>query len=206
VCRRKAGCSSNGSSNGYSNGWAASLLARAAAPGDGGRGVELLQRGASVHAAPGRLQEGRRLQESGHGRKACLHFIPLPHRCAHCVSVGSISKQQCVVTVRDRRSEHSKQHGRCSTIFDRELVNVYCVLLLHTTLQVMGSYWDFMRPTYAQDKGDIQADMYSTSNMYLMIVIGRHVRHQPCNIIALLLLNGTRYIYYNTTTLQPFYY
>ena len=73
--------------------------------------------------------------------------------------------------MRDRRSEHSKQHGhhgRCSTIFDRELVNVYCVLLLHTTLQVMGSYWDFMRPTYAQDKGDIQADMYATSLRILL--------------------------------------
>ena len=42
---------------------------------------------------------------------------------------------------------------------------------------MIQSYWEFMRPTYAQDKGDIQADMYSSSYMYMMIVIGRHAKY-----------------------------
>ena len=56
----------------------------------------------------------------------------------------------------------------CSKVTDDEAWNYYSVgppYLLHYTdfQKVAIKWWEFMRPVYKQDRGDIQADMVSTA-------------------------------------------
>lgn len=72
------------------------------------------------------------------------------------------------------------KNNYCSDIKSDEAANFYAVgppMMIHKDNfpPVMDKWWEFMKPTYAQDKGDILADMYAY-NMATSYLQVKHVR------------------------------